>query len=160
MHRINFSLSPHVHQKTAIPLEVAARFQINILVEPIPKISMYEKVQKKFMPILWFEQHVKMSDEIAGEVKMLLELPGWGQTMGVVFIAIGIVQIIFFPIKNFFTHKCCVKHSKVSSFDKKIDLLEPNQTPEISPLLIEKPKNGVILIGQADKIIFGDNITT
>jgi hypothetical protein len=112
---------------------------------------MYEKIQKKFMPILWFEQHVKMSDEIAGEVKMLLKLPSWGQTMGVVFIAIGIMQIIFIPIKHFVTRKCCVKHSKVSSFDKKIDVLDVTPSPEISPLLIEKPKNGITLIGQAEK---------
>lgn len=115
---------------------------------------MYEKVQKKFMPILWFEQHVKMSDEIAGEVKMLLQLPSMGQMMGVVFIAIGIVQIIFLPIKNYVTLRCCSKHSKVSNFDKnlnKTDLLESSPPPEISPLIAEKPKNGIILIGKSDK---------
>jgi CD36 family len=146
VHKFHFHF---VNQKTAIPLEVAARFQINILVEPIPKITMYEKVQKKFMPILWFEQHVKMSEEIASEVKMLLELPSMGQMMGVLFIALGIIQIVFLPIKTFITRQCCTKHRKVSSFDKnvKIDLLEVNSSPEVSPLIAEKPKNGITLIG-------------
>lgn len=114
---------------------------------------MYEKVQKKFMPILWFEQHVKMSEEIASEVRMILDLPCMGQMMGIVFIAIGIMQIIFIPMKKCITRQCCVKHTKVSSFDKntKIDLLEVNPPPEISPLIAEKPKNGIILIGNGDK---------
>lgn len=116
---------------------------------------MYEKVQKKFMPILWFEQHVEMSEEIASEVRMILELPCMGQMMGIVFIAIGIMQILLIPMKNFITRQCCTKHSKVSNFDKNIrtDLLEVNQSPEISPLIAEKPKNGVVLIGNCDKSI-------
>ena len=79
---------------------------------------------------------------------MILDLPTWGVSMGVVFIVIGIVQIIFLPGKNYVSRKCCIKTSKVSSFDRKIALLEVTPQPEISPLLAtEKPKNGIILIG-------------
>lgn len=96
---------------------------------------------------MWFEQHVKMSDEIAGEVKMILNLPSWGQAIGVLFIIIGVVQITFLPGKNYVSRKCCIKNtSKVGDFDKKIGLLEVTPQPEISPLLAtEKPKNGIIL---------------
>ena len=100
-----------------------------------------------------------MSDEIAQEVKMLLDLPSWGQVTGVVFIIIGVIQIIFLPVKHYATRKCCIKTSKVGNFDRKIDLLEVTLQPEISPLIAtEKPKNGIILIGNADKLITKDKV--
>lgn len=138
-------------QKTAIPLEVAARFQINLLVEPIPGITIYSKVQRKFMPILWFEQHVEMSESIADEVKMILKLPRWGQTMGIVTIVIGIAQVAFLPTLKLISRLLCPKRSKVSDKNIRFDSLDVKTLPEISPLMTEKPKNGVSLLGKADK---------
>jgi hypothetical protein len=127
-------------------MKVAARFQINILIEPIPKFSMYEKVQRKFIPVLWFEQRVKMNDEILGHVKILLGIPNWGETLGVFFVVIGIIQIIIIPLKHFFTKKFCEQEVKTENLEVKV-------SPEVFPLLHEKHQNGVILIGQADKIV-------
>lgn len=125
-----------MQQKTAIPLEVAARFQINILVEPIQSISIYQKVQKKFMPILWFEQHVIMSEDIANEVKMILSFPAVGQTMGAIFVVIGLILIIINPLRNIFIRKCCVRHCKVTDLDKMTtNENAPQLIPEISPLI-------------------------
>lgn len=98
------------------------------------------------MPILWFEQHVKMSDDIASEVRMILDLPFQGQMMGVIFIIIGVLQISFIPLKNFISGRCCDSRSKVSDLDKPDEDVEPS--PEISPLLTMKPKNGIVLLGR------------
>lgn len=143
-------------QKTAIPLEVAARFQINLLVSPIPKITIYEKVQRKFMPILWFEQHVKMSEDIANEVKMILKLPRIGQIMGIALIAIGIAQIFVLPIVKFISRVLCPKRSKISDKNNKHESIDVKAPPEIFPLITEKPKNGISLIGVSDKGVFRD----
>lgn len=104
------------------------------------------------MPILWFEQHVKMGEDIADEVKMILNLPRLGQIMGIVFIFIGVSQIMLLPIKNFISQQCCA--SKVNAFDKndKIDALDVIRSPEISPLITEKPKNGIVV--NSENVIF------
>lgn len=137
-------------QKTAIPLEVAARFQINLLIEPIQAISIYEKVQRKFMPILWFEQHVKMSKDIASEVKMILTFPSIGVAMGFVTILIGVLQVAFIPVKNFVSHRCCSQLKKINHLDKNGNT-DTDRPPEISPLITEKSENGISLLGGGDK---------
>lgn len=103
------------------------------------------------MPILWFEQHVKMSQEIADEVKMITSLPHQGQMMGIVFILIGIIQITFLPIKNLITRSFCSKNSKICNMDKTVHI-ELENTPEFSPLIVEKPSNGISLIGKSRNI--------
>jgi hypothetical protein len=123
-------------------LEVAARFQINLLIEPISTISLYEKVQKKFMPILWFEQHVKMSESIVDEVKLLLRMPGLGQKMGFVTIIIGILQIICIP-----TFKTLEKRLCKSEKSKVVDCVEITmltKEQEISPLMKKQKPNHLI----------------
>lgn len=133
-------------------MEVAARFQINLLIEPIRTISIYENVQKKFMPILWFEQHVQMSKEIAEEVQMILKLPSMGVFMGFVTIFIGVLQVAFIPVKNFVSHQCCSHHTKINHSDKN-GTRDAEHPPEISPLISEKGQNGITLIGGADKSV-------
>lgn len=101
-------------QKTAIPLEVAARFQINLLIEPIPSLTLYRDVQKKFMPILWFEQHVKMSESIANEIKFVLKMPKIGQAIGAVQCIIGFIILLAVPIIKLSIYK---RKRKVKDFD-------------------------------------------
>lgn len=123
-------------------MEVAARFQINLLIEPISSISLYEKVQKKFMPILWFEQHVKMSDSIADEIKFILKMPSLGQKMGCLAILIGILQIICIPtLKTLKRHLCKAARSKSKVIDC-VEITMLNKEPEISPLM--KKQNQLI----------------
>lgn len=77
-------------QKTSFPLEIAARFQLNLLVTPIPRINLYKNVPRKFMPILWFEQHIVATKTVSNVVKLILAAPTAGQILGVIFAIIGI----------------------------------------------------------------------
>lgn len=86
-----------------------------------------------------------MSENIAKEVKMILAMPHSGQMMGVVFLVIGIVQIMFLPMKNFVTSKFCSRQSKVCDISKKAEV--ELSKPEFSPLIADKPLNGISLIG-------------
>jgi hypothetical protein len=98
------------------------------------------------MPILWFEQHVQMSQEIANEVQMIIKLPSMGVFMGFVTIFIGVLQVSFIPLKNLITRQCCSQHSKINQFDKN-DNLVADHPPEISPLIAATGQNGITLIG-------------
>lgn len=98
--------------KTGIPLEVAARFQLNILVRPVSQISIYERIPETYMPILWFEQHVIMSKEVSGQIAEVLSYPVKGQLGGIVFVIIGLCVLSFMPLLNLV--KKVVKPKKIN----------------------------------------------
>lgn len=81
-------------QKTGFPLEIAARFQVNLLITPIPGLKMYKNVPRKFMPILWFEQHLKIPADIAYIVKAVLAAPLAGQLLGGIFLIAGMILVL------------------------------------------------------------------
>jgi hypothetical protein len=140
---------------------VAARFQINLFVEPISAIDLYRDVPRKFMPILWFEQHVKMSKEIADEIKIVLKMPRWGQLAGAFTAVIGFCIVLIIPLKVVIERSCfSQKRRKVSDYDvngnallesaqemkkKKLDTNseDKNENPETKKLIFREALIGV-----------------
>lgn len=57
---------------------------------------MYKNVPRKFIPILWFEQHLKIPADIAYIVRAVLAAPLAGQLLGGIFLTIGVI-LIFIP---------------------------------------------------------------
>ncbi|KAL7050568.1 hypothetical protein ACKWTF_004126 [Chironomus riparius] len=88
-HEMFMTLEP----KTSMPLEVAGRFQINILVEPIPRIKMYRNVPTKFLPIVWFEQSFKIDNKMTFVIKLILWTPLIGQIIGFIIAVVSIYMI-------------------------------------------------------------------
>jgi scavenger receptor class B, member 1 len=80
-------------KETSFPLEIAARFQLNLLIDPIPRFKMYKNVPRLFMPVVWFEQHVKASSNIAIIVKLILNAVTIGQIFGFILTGIGVFLI-------------------------------------------------------------------
>lgn len=74
-------------QDTGIPLEVKARLQINLLLQPFPKYSMFQNIKENlYIPIVWFEESATLSSDLSFMVNLLLMLPDIGVA---VFYAIG-----------------------------------------------------------------------
>jgi hypothetical protein len=108
-------------QKTAIPLEVAARFQINLLLDKIQSIALYRDIPRVFVPVLWFEQHVEMSESIANEIKLVLDLPLMGQIMGVVICIIGLITLLIIPLVRLCS---CSQNRKVKDVNSDVLMIE------------------------------------
>ncbi|XP_037708541.1 protein peste [Drosophila subpulchrella] len=89
-----------VEPSTGIPLEVAARFQVNMLVEPIQGISLYTGIPKIFFPLIWFEQKVRITPEMADQLKVLPVVLMSGQIFAGVCLAIGIILLCWAPVQN------------------------------------------------------------
>ncbi|KAK3923344.1 Protein peste [Frankliniella fusca] len=59
-----------------IPLDVAARFQINLMVRRDADIYMLAKVPERLMfPVIWFEQRAAITPALATPLRLLLLLP-------------------------------------------------------------------------------------
>lgn len=54
---------------------------------------MYKDVPRLFMPVLWFEQHVRAPPTIANIVKLVLNAPVIGQIIGLLTVILGVLLI-------------------------------------------------------------------
>ncbi|KAL6268646.1 hypothetical protein P5V15_001780 [Pogonomyrmex californicus] len=88
-HSFSITLEP----TTGIPLEVAARLQINLLLHPSKHVSLYRDVPKIYMPMFWFDLKVQVNEEMASNLKKLLALPTVMLSTGIAMIVVGICLI-------------------------------------------------------------------
>lgn len=84
-----------------IPLEVNARLQINMLMQPFEKIDLYKNVPKVMMPMFWFRQYAELDADLANQVKLALNLNAYGVyaaigigILGLIIIVIGIILTV------------------------------------------------------------------
>ncbi|KAH8377767.1 hypothetical protein KR093_007059 [Drosophila rubida] len=89
-----------VEPRTGIPLEVAARFQVNMLVEPIDGIELYTDVPRIFFPLIWFEQKVRITPELADQLKLLPLVLLAGHIFAGLCVAVGIVLLCWAPVQR------------------------------------------------------------
>lgn len=54
---------------------------------------MYKDVPRLFMPVLWFEQHLKAPPLMASVVKLVLNAPVIGQIVGLLTVILGVLLI-------------------------------------------------------------------
>ncbi|XP_055375789.1 protein peste-like [Condylostylus longicornis] len=148
---------------TGVALEVAARFQLNILIEEFPGISLYRGVRKSYLPLLWFEQKVKIPEEVAHELKFIPTVVMIGHIIAGVIFAIGLIMAFWVPINNCIRRchgelKCnnktpkpkstkllplVVKPSPIASKNDNQAKDSNHKYPEVSPLLQKKEKETV-----------------
>lgn len=83
-HEFSMALEPN----TGIPVEVNAKLQVNILLQPISGITLYENVPHIMVPMLWFAQKVALDEELAAQARLAVMLPSIG-----VYVAYGILGL-------------------------------------------------------------------
>ncbi|XP_049868378.1 protein peste-like [Pectinophora gossypiella] len=76
-HEFYFAIEP----KLGIPLEVAARFQVNVLIEPSPNIALFENVPRMLFPVFWVQEKVLIDEQISAELRIVRATLDWGATV-------------------------------------------------------------------------------
>lgn len=76
-HSFYFAVEP----KLGVPLDVAARFQLNLYLEPSENIGLYEDVPRMLFPIFWVEQRVQVQDDVLAELRLVRAIFDWGGTV-------------------------------------------------------------------------------
>ena len=64
-----------VEPRAGVPTDVTARFQLNVMVEPVDHITMFESLQPAFIPVMWFENKAGVPADMVTEMRLLASLP-------------------------------------------------------------------------------------
>lgn len=85
-----------------LPLNVAIKFQMNLILEDISKISKFSNLQNiKYFPIIWFDEEFTINDEIANRLKFVLNtLPFIARCCAGCFLLFGMIHFLLFIYKN------------------------------------------------------------
>lgn len=98
--------------KTGIVIDFAARMQLNMLLQPIDDLPLYEDVQKVFIPIFYFDQKVTVKDHLVLSIKLLQIFPEI--TTGLAFTLLTLALIVFVGLLISLFYDCnCLKEKMV-----------------------------------------------
>jgi len=89
-----------IEPTSGLPMEVVARFQVNIFIEPIPELSMFKNLKKPiFFPAFWFETRMSLAGDMKTGVWILSNLQtlllGMGLATSLLVVAILVVIYIY-----------------------------------------------------------------
>ncbi|XP_057336645.1 protein croquemort-like [Microplitis mediator] len=96
-HNFYVTLEPN----TGIPLDVAARLQINILLQPSLTVDFFRNVPRVYFPMFWFNFRGGTPDNLAWGLKQLLTLPSTGLYTSLAMAILGVVLIVIVIIIQF-----------------------------------------------------------
>jgi len=89
-----------IEPEAGVPVQVVARFQLNVLLDKVPGVTMFENVPRAFVPVMWFENSADVPSQMIFKMKLLANLKdilggsGWA-IFGLGFAAIIIIGILF-----------------------------------------------------------------
>lgn len=78
LHEFSIALEP----QTGIPLSINAALQINLLIRPWSGISAFKDLREMFIPMLWFKQRAELTQELANQARLAVNLPKIGVWIG------------------------------------------------------------------------------
>lgn len=123
---------------TGIPLQVAARLQLNLLLLPNYEINMYRNVPKIYFPVLWFEQVVTIPNHMSFMIKLLINMEVICNSIGIACVFLGLIISVFF-IYRVCSMNICSKSANMSDpkdnegthskFKRKSDLMIKEMEP-------------------------------
>lgn len=83
-----------IFQETGVPIEVKARIQLNLMMQPNPKVTLFRDVPKFLFPVFWFDQEVSIPHEYSWKLKVLLSSTTVANLLGSISLVIGFVLLV------------------------------------------------------------------
>ncbi|XP_028137286.1 protein croquemort isoform X2 [Diabrotica virgifera virgifera] len=99
--------------KSGIVMEVQAGMQLNMLIQRVSSISLYDKLPKIFMPVFHITHKAELTDEIASGLRMLQSLPEYCNYFFYATLLLGCFCISFALFSLF----CCNKDKEKNKYD-------------------------------------------
>ncbi|KAJ9576493.1 hypothetical protein L9F63_006642 [Diploptera punctata] len=85
-HQFRITLEP----KTGILLDLKARIQLNLLLQPSHNVGLFKGLPKIMFPMLWFEENYQLPRREAALVRLLVLMPTIGLYISVALVLVGI----------------------------------------------------------------------
>lgn len=84
-----------IEPKSGIIMDIGAYMQLNMLLQPIKGFGLYERVQKIYVPMFYFAQHVGLTDELAANLRIIQSFPEFLQYASLIFGGLGAILIVW-----------------------------------------------------------------
>lgn len=122
-HNFYITLEP----TSGIPLDVAARLQVNILLQPSKFASFMKNVPTIYFPVFWFSLRAGLPDEMTGQMKMLVMTPSLMHYGSIALLFIGSLFVLGTAIM------CYCHHGKTGSSESstRMSVTYPNTKAEL-----------------------------
>ncbi|XP_046739499.1 protein croquemort-like isoform X2 [Diprion similis] len=79
---------------TGIPIDVAARLQVNILLQPLQSLSLFKDVPKTYFPMFWFNERAGITEELAPSLWLLIHLLDIGHYTSIAILFLGSLIVL------------------------------------------------------------------
>ncbi|KAM8717551.1 hypothetical protein ACLKA7_004275 [Drosophila subpalustris] len=100
-HEFYMALEPNA----GVPMDVGGGFQANYLMERIPGVALYARVPRVMMPLMWAEERVRVTEEIAASIGLVPLIVLIGQIVTGILLAGGLICTCWYPTRQL-THFC------------------------------------------------------
>ncbi|XP_068897610.1 protein peste-like isoform X1 [Tenebrio molitor] len=90
-HEFYITLEP----KSGIVIDIGAKMQVNVLLQPIEYITMYEDVPKIFFPLFYFDQNLPATDELASLLVRIQSLPEVSNIAVLILVTLGLASFVW-----------------------------------------------------------------
>ncbi|KAM7354262.1 peste isoform 1-T2 [Cochliomyia hominivorax] len=94
-HEFFMTLEPNA----GVPMDVGGGFQANYLLESVGGINGFKNLPRTFIPIMWAEERVRVTPEIASDIALVPLIVLWGQLITGVLLATGVIMLCWYPTK-------------------------------------------------------------
>jgi len=114
LHQFHIDLEPTM----AVPSSVRARLQVNILAQPDDYIDTVKDIDRRFMPMLWFEISADLDGDIGWWVNVAVHMPVIGTAS---FFALLVVSLIVVAISGTILARRRSRTHVMTPIDDKVD---------------------------------------
>lgn len=97
-----------IEPKSGIVMEVQGGMQLNMLLQPVSSIRLFNKVPRIFLPIFYIIHKVELSDEIAAGLRLIQNLPIYSYYLSGILVSLGCI-CVFGVIISYFC-RCKISH--------------------------------------------------
>ncbi|KAJ8920037.1 hypothetical protein NQ315_011687 [Exocentrus adspersus] len=92
-----------IQPRSGIVMNIEAGMQVNMLLQPVKYINLYENVPKIYVPLFYFVQKVNLTDELAADLRLIQNLPEYSHYTVLISIALGVICVLW----TFCSCFCC-----------------------------------------------------
>ncbi|KAI4488841.1 hypothetical protein M0804_004339 [Polistes exclamans] len=105
---------------TGIPLEIAKRLQISLLLQRSPDISFFSNISTIYFPIFWYSKKIKLPQELTSELQVLISFDSLVLKS---FIIITVIAILICCLATWYHQFNCINHTRVNNVTNDIDMV-------------------------------------